>query len=93
MAGDMTLTPGPWTNEPDMGCEDGGREIIGSHGLLVATVYHPRDAEVLAAAPRLLNALRSAPIIGRLENPRAFRERQDRWLRETYTPLMESLVM
>jgi hypothetical protein len=43
-----------WTNEPEL--ENGeGREIT-CNGQLVATVYDPADADLIAAAPDLLAA-------------------------------------
>lgn len=47
-----------WTNELEF--EGGeGREIV-SNGALVATVYNPTDADLIAAAPDLLAALHGA---------------------------------
>jgi hypothetical protein len=47
-----------WTNEPEF--EGGeGREIT-CNGQLVATVYDPADADLIAAAPDLLAALHGA---------------------------------
>lgn len=44
-----------WTNEIEF--EGGeGREIV-SGGRLIATVYNPTDADLIAAAPELLAAL------------------------------------
>jgi len=44
------------------------------------------DARLIAAAPELLAALESGPIPGRGEEMMAFRDRQDKWLREVRNP-------
>lgn len=44
-----------WTNEPEFDGSE-GREIV-SNGALVATVYNPTDADLIAAAPDLMSAL------------------------------------
>lgn len=47
-----------WTSQPEI--EGGeGREIV-SNGALIATVYNPTDAPLIAAAPDLLAALETA---------------------------------
>lgn len=52
---------------------------------------YPREVEIanahlIAAAPTLLEALESAPIIGPFESGHDFKKRQDVWLREVYQP-------
>jgi hypothetical protein len=44
-----------WINEPEFEGSD-GREIVSGH-TLIATVYNPTDAPLIAAAPDLLAAL------------------------------------
>jgi len=47
-----------WINEPEFEGSD-GREIVSGH-TLIATVYNPTDAALIAAAPDLLAALETA---------------------------------
>lgn len=53
---------------------------------LVADNLPVEDADLIPAAPEMLEALESTPIIGRGEGFDAFQVRQTKWLQEVYNP-------
>lgn len=68
----------PDRNNPEM------YEVAGVYQ--VADNLPIEDAHLIAAAPDMLEALQNAPIPGRGEEMMAFRDRQDKWLREVSQP-------
>lgn len=93
---DVSVSGGPFED----GTEITGWKVFGNPAapnmvLIVAEVAAPNswddelldaNSDLASAAPELLAALSRAPIPGRGEEMMAFRDRQDRWLRDWCNP-------
>lgn len=67
------------------GDRDAGAQVVAAYREAAEAASKAREAA-------LVEALKSAPLIGSTEHPHTFRCRQDVWLRDVFTPVLAALT-
>ena len=65
-------TPGPWRHVSTLGGWDGVKEDAGPSNICLLSFNNPANADLIAAAPELYEAVASAPILSKYHGQRGF---------------------